>query len=149
MQFVCGFFFLILTKLIQIKEMNIESLPILKFITFCVVGFSGMVIDFGITYLLKEKVKINKFLANSAGFISAATSNFFLNKIWTFHSNNPQVAAEYSEFIGIALVGLITNNFFLWIFNEKLKLNFYIAKFMAILLTTFWNFFANYYITFK
>ena len=108
-----------------------------------------MVIDFSITYLLKEKVKLNKFLANSVGFISAASSNYLLNRLWTFESTKQQVAVEYTEFIGISMVGLITNNIFLWVFNEKFKLNFYLAKFIAILLTTFWNFFANYYITFS
>ncbi len=125
------------------------TFPMLKFFKFCAVGLSGMVIDFAITWLLKEKIKINKFAANSIGFLAAASSNYYFNRIWTFQSANKHVALEYSEFIGIAIVGLITNNFFLWFFNEKLKFNFYFAKFIAILLTTAWNFFANYFFTFR
>ena len=49
-----------------------------KFLKFCIVGSSGMIIDFGTTWLLKEKVKINKYLANSTGFILAATSNYLI-----------------------------------------------------------------------
>ena len=44
--------------------------------------------------------------------------------------------------------GLITNNIFLYLFHEKLSKQFYASKFIAILLTSFWNFFANYYYTF-
>ena len=39
-----------------------------QFIKFCVVGGSGVFIDFGITYLCKEWLRLNKYLANSLGF---------------------------------------------------------------------------------
>ena len=35
----------------------IDRLIIIKFLKFCVVGFSGMLIDFGTTWLLKEKAR--------------------------------------------------------------------------------------------
>ncbi|HAN77311.1 MAG TPA: glycosyl transferase family 2 [Bacteroidales bacterium] len=117
-----------------------------KFIKFGVVGFSGVFVDFAITYLLKEKVKINRFVANSAGFITAASSNYYLNRIWTFHSHNPQILTEYSMFIAVALVGLVINNFFLYTFEKKF--NFYFSKLLAIGITTLWNFAANYLLTF-
>ncbi|MCL1932749.1 MAG: GtrA family protein, partial [Candidatus Azobacteroides sp.] len=62
----------------------IDKLFFLKLLKFCVVGFSGMIIDFGTTWFLKEKIKINKYIANSCGFILAASSNYFWNRIWTF-----------------------------------------------------------------
>ena len=40
-----------------------------QFIKFCVVGGSGVFIDFGITYLCKEWLRLNKYLANSLGFL--------------------------------------------------------------------------------
>ena len=39
--------------------MIIDKLFILKFLKFGVVGFSGVFVDFGITWLFKEKVKLN------------------------------------------------------------------------------------------
>lgn len=59
---------------------------LLKFIKFCAVGGSGIIIDFGLTYMCKEMIKINRYLANAIGFITAATSNYVLNRIWTFES---------------------------------------------------------------
>jgi len=56
-------------------ELN-EAL-LLKFLKFGSVGLSGMAVDFGITILFKEKLNINKYAANTLGFFSAATSNFF------------------------------------------------------------------------
>jgi putative flippase GtrA len=119
---------------------------IFKFLKFGVVGFIGMVIDFSITYLLKEKLKIHRYIANSTGFTIAATSNYFFNRLWTFESNNPKVLVEYGTFIFISLIGLAINNFFLFLFEKRLK--FYWAKLLAIGVTTIWNFFANYYFTF-
>ena len=62
---------------------------ILKFLKFIIVGFTGMVVDFSITILLKEKLKIHRYIANSAGFVLAASSNYLFNRLWTFERNNP------------------------------------------------------------
>lgn len=127
----------------------VDSVLLFKLIKFCVVGFSGMFVDFGTTWLLKEKAGANKYLANSAGFILAATSNYFLNRIWTFHSHNQQIATEYFSFIGISFIGLGINNFIIYLLTEKLHLNFYLSKLFAIGVVTIWNFVMNYLVTFN
>jgi putative flippase GtrA len=122
---------------------------ILKFLKFCTVGFSGMVIDFGTTWLLKEKFKINKYIANSCGFILAASSNFILNRIWTFDNHRPQIVYQYFSFVGIAVIGLLLNNLIVYIFADKMKWNFYFSKFVAVGIVTLWNFGLNFIFTFK
>ena len=121
---------------------------IIKLFKFITVGFSGLIIDFFITFYLKEKLKINKFAANSLGFSAAATSNYILNRIWTFNSNNPEILHEFSLFFIISIIGLIINNYILWLIINKSQLNFYISKLIAIIITTIWNFSANFLITF-
>jgi putative flippase GtrA len=122
---------------------------LLKLIKFSLVGLSGLIIDFGTTYLLKEKLKINKFIANAAGFSLAATSNYTFNRIWTFHSQNPQIFYEYSSFIIISILGLLINTFILWLLTRKGKYNFYLSKLLATIVTVAWNFTANFLITFN
>jgi putative flippase GtrA len=117
-----------------------------KFFKFIVVGFSGMIVDFSITILLKEKLKINRYISNSAGFTIAASSNYLFNRLWTFESNNPKVLVEYGTFFLISLIGLFINNLIIYLFEKKLK--FYFAKFLAIMVTSLWNFMANYYLNF-
>lgn len=121
---------------------------LLQFIKFCAVGGSGVLIDFGFTYICKEKLKINKYVSNSIGFIIAASSNYILNRIWTFGSQNQNIATEYFSFILVSIVGLLINNSVLWLIHGKMKLNFYLSKIAAIGVTTFWNFLANYTFTF-
>lgn len=120
-----------------------------KFIKFGLVGFSGLFIDFGITYLTKEKFRVPKYIANAIGFTTAATSNYFFNRIWTFKSKNPEVMVEFTEFFLISLVGLGLNTFLLWLLVSKFKMNFYLAKVFATVLVTIWNFLANAFITFN
>jgi putative flippase GtrA len=130
-------------------EVTIDKLFLLKFMKFCAVGFSGMIIDFGTTWLLKEKVRINKYAANSAGFILAATSNYGLNRFWTFHSENRHVATEYFSFMVISVAGLAINNLVIFLVHGKMKKNFYVAKFVAVGVVTIWNFTLNYLYTFR
>ncbi len=120
-----------------------------KFIKFGFVGFSGLFVDFGTTYIAKEKLKIPKYVANAIGFLFAATTNYILNRVWTFESKNPEVMLEFSEFFIVSLIGLALNTLLLWILVSKFKVNFYIAKVFAIALVTIWNFFANVLITFN
>ncbi len=121
---------------------------LLKFIKFAAVGLSGVFVDFGVTYLCKEIFKIQKYISNSIGFTVAASSNYVLNRIWTFQSTNPDIAVEYTEFLIISLIGLALNNFILWFIITKFKINFYLSKLFAIGVVTIWNFFANAFITF-
>ncbi|MDR2473857.1 MAG: GtrA family protein [Tannerella sp.] len=119
-----------------------------KFAKYCLVGFGGMAVDFGVTWLLKEQLKFNRYIANSLGFMTAATSNYILNRIWTFESENRNIAGEYVSFVSIALLGLLINNGIIWLFSEKYRLNFYLSKLLAVTAVTLWNFVMNYYFTF-
>ena len=122
---------------------------IFKLFKFIIVGFSGLFIDFGLTFVCKEKLSLNRYLSNSIGFLLAVSSNYFLNRVWTFGSKNPEIIVEFSSFFFVSIIGLLINNSILWLIHNKIGLNFYLAKFGAILVTTLWNFFANYFFTFQ
>jgi putative flippase GtrA len=126
----------------------IDKVFLLKFVKFCMVGFSGIFVDFGFTYFFKEVVKLQKYLANAIGFTVAATSNYFLNRVWTFQSQNPHIAMEFSRFFLIALIGLAINSAIIWLMNGKFKVNFYLSKLVATVIVTLWNFLINAYFTF-
>lgn len=128
-----------------------------QLIKFGIVGGTGVFVDFGLTWFFKEKIQINRYISNTIGFLSAATSNYFLNRLWTFHSSNPQIEREYTSFLLIAIAGLVINTVILHFFSEKIKISFfpqnikyrfYLSKLIATAVVTLWNFFLNYYITF-
>ena len=121
---------------------------LIKFMKFGAVGATGVVVDFGFTWLSKEKARIQKYIANAIGFTFAATSNYFLNRWWTFHSNNPELAIEYSRFLFFSIVGLGLNTMVIWFLVNKRNHNFYLSKLFAIGIVTIWNFFVNLMFTF-
>ena len=45
----------------------VSKAVVIKLLKFMLIGIGGTAIDFGVTFLLKEKAKINKYLANSIG----------------------------------------------------------------------------------
>ena len=92
--------------------------------------------------------ELNKYLSNCVGFILAATSNYFLNRIWTFESHKEEIAVQYLQFMVVSTVGLGINSLVLYLLTDKLKWNFYFSKLIAIGITTVWNFFANMAFTF-
>lgn len=126
----------------------LERAFVLRFLRFCVVGVSGTAIDFGLTWLCKEVVKIPKFISNAIGFVVAATSNYILNRIWTWGSTSDQVGVEYTKFFAVSLIGLGLNTLILYLLHKKMHVGFYLSKVFATGVVMLWNFFANNYFTF-
>jgi putative flippase GtrA len=118
------------------------------FIRFGIVGLSGVGVDFGTTWLGKEKLRLNKYIANAIGFCTAATTNYFLNRWWTFHSSNPEIIHEYFRFFLVSALGLGINTLVIWFLINTFKFRFYSSKLIAIGVVMLWNFFANLLFTF-
>jgi putative flippase GtrA len=119
------------------------NLPLDEIARFCVVGFSGTAIDFSVTWALREKASWNQYLANSTGFLLAASNNFIWNKFWTFHNQSQAYLHQYSLFMLISLGGLLINNGVLWSCNRKFGLNFYVSKVIAVGVVIVWNYTLN------
>lgn len=119
-----------------------------KMLRFSVTGALGAIVDFGLTFLFKEILKVNKFASNAIGFTLAATLCFFLNKYWTYESQSPLVWKEFLIFFIVSLIGLGINSLVLYLLAEKAKMNFYLGKCFAIVVAGVWNFLANLLITF-
>ena len=116
---------------------------------FGMVGLVGMAIDFGLTWICKEKLRINKYVANGVGFSFAVVNNYFLNRIWTFSNKNPQILNQFMQFLLVSLVGLSLNTLVLYLVHKKLNVKFYFSKLIAIGIVFIWNYFANLYFTFQ
>lgn len=137
---------------------------IVKFLKFGIVGASGMVVDYGVLFLMHNILDLNDILSNTISFTCAATSNYFLNRWWTFRSQEKQVGVEYAKFLAVSIVGLLINNgvlllcktvwpvpyeqVFLCIGNQAIT-GLYLFKLLAIAVTTLWNFFGNMLFTFR
>ena len=104
-------------------------------------------------------------VANAGSFTLAATSNYFLNRIWTFRSKDKEVGKEYLKFFIVSLIGLGISTLTIYLLELALPdwsatvgkgfhfiifiKYFYILKLIAIAVTMLWNFFGNLLFTFK
>ncbi|WP_366186535.1 GtrA family protein [Flavobacterium ovatum] len=120
-----------------------------KFLKFGFVGFSGLIIDFFVTWFCKEKLSLNKYLANGFGFLFGVTNNYFLNKYFTFEDTDPHIGAQFISFLIIAIVGFSINTTVLYSLQKKTSIDFYTCKILVTVLVFFWNFGANSFYTFK
>lgn len=121
---------------------------IYKLIKFGITGCIGLCVDFSITFLLKEKLKVNKYIANGCGFTAAVINNFFINRFWTFNSTNHLWQTELLKFSLIAIIGLGLSTLLIYLFNERLGIQFYISKALSILIVFCWNFTLNFLFNF-
>lgn len=120
-----------------------------KFIKFGITGGIGFILDFAFTYLFKEKIGADQYVANGIGFSIAVVNNFYLNKFWTFAEKGGKTGAQFGYFLLFSIIGLVLNSFFLFLFTKYAHVNFYLSKAIAIAFVFIWNFSINNYITFR
>lgn len=132
---------------------ELQKRPYLKqFLKFCIVGGLNTILDFviyiGLTrpFVFWEK---NYILAGFVSFIFAATSSYFLNKTWTFRDRQSKITKQYPKFLLISTIGLLLNLTTLYLLVSQFKIYDLIAKIIAVILVTFWNFIMNKIWTFK
>ena len=106
-------------------------------------------IDFSTTYVLKEKVKINKYVANTIAFVIAATYNFILNNFWSFGSTDPEIVRQALIFALSMTTGLMIASGLIYVFSDRMKLNFYLSKLLAVSVVMVWNFTMNNFVIFR
>lgn len=121
-----------------------------KVIRFGLIGASGMVIDYGSTYLCKEILLMNMYVSNLIGFTLAASSNYYLNRTIVFKNEARNHTRQYIGFVGISSVGLLLNSAIVWSLTDQwFHFNFYISKTVATGVVFFWNFSMNYFLNFR
>jgi len=120
-----------------------------RFFKFGIVGLSGMLLDFSITWFCKEKLKLNKFLSNTLGVCCAVISNFLLNRYWTFANNHHPFAEQLTKFTLVSAIGIGINNLLLYLLLKYFTTNFYFLKLVVIGLVFFWNYGINLFFTFN
>ena len=116
---------------------------------FSLIGIIGVVINFLITFLLKEYLKVNKYVSNSFGYLIAISFNFLANKFFTFKSDNSKIYDEIFKFIIVTSIGILINHIIVYLLTEKKNMNFYFSKIAAVMVVFIWNFTLHSIFTFK
>ena len=122
---------------------------LLLLLKFTIIGSIGVGTNFIITWVFKELIKSNKYLANSIGYIVAMCFNFVGNRIWTYSSTQDNVLFQIFKFLIVISVGVLFNHIIVYYFHNKMNLNFYFSKIIAVIIIFFWNFTMHTIFTFN
>ena len=115
-----------------------------QFIKFGIVGLIGTIINLFILFLLTDLAGVYYLFSAIIAFFIAMTSNFILNKIWSFKEKiNDEFRKKWGQFFIVSLAALIINLIFLYILTELLKIHYIISQAMAIVIAMIINFLGN------
>ena len=108
---------------------------------FCVVGGIGYVINLGV-YTLLLHAGLHYLIAATGSFLVAVTSNYALNRWWTFHDRRAGIAAQGMRFFVVSLASLGANLLVLHVLIT-LGVGKLVGQAVAIVLVTPLNFVGN------
>ena len=119
------------------------------FFKFSVSGLCGVLTNFLLTFLLKEKLFLNKYISNSSALTIAIFINFILNRNWTYQVNLEPVFSQFLKFLLVVTVSVLINHVIVYVSHKNFKFNFYFSKLIAVVLVFIWNFAMHSIYTFK
>lgn len=115
-----------------------------QFFRYGFVAVVSLAVDFGVLVLLKEYAHFHYLVAASLSFILGLFTNYWLSKLWVFHSS--KLDSRHKEFIiffAIGLIGLALTDLLMWTFTDLLGVYYVLSKAAATILVYFWNFGAR------
>ena len=115
-----------------------------------VVGISGVLVNLGILYVLKEYAGLWYLVSSAIAIYISMTTNFFLNKAWTFNDTGVKQSTSfmYVKFIGISIIGMLIQLGLNYLFVDKTHLYYLLAALISIVIASGVNFVLNRHITF-
>jgi len=124
-----------------------------KFIKFCTVGGTGVIVNMGILFFLTEVFGLYYLVSSIFGIEISILTNFVLNDLWTYknvgNNNISSILKRALSFNLICIMGLIINFGVLVTLTEKFGIYYLISNMVGILCATVWNFFMTKNITWK
>jgi len=130
----------------KVKQTNNIKLQLLRSI---LIGAIASIIDIIIFAILVEVQDFSYLLANLISFSIGLVVNYSLTIRWVFISRSPKNRlTEFLKFTSVGIIGLIMNQFILWLCIDIFMIYSLISKIIATLIAFLWNFFARKYYIF-
>ncbi len=86
----------------------VKQLFSLRFLKFCTVGVSGVVVNLGALALLADGLEMQVNAASALAILISINSNFFINELWTFRDrrkDSESVMKRWFKFHVVSVVG--------------------------------------------
>ena len=119
---------------------------------FFTVGVSGFIVNYVVSFLLANVVSNVWYLqATLVGIIVSITTNFLLNKVWTFEDRDfstRHFLRQYVLFLTLCSLGAVIQLSLVFVFVEYSHIQYGISLVMAVCVASLGNFLLNKRITF-
>jgi len=120
---------------------------------FYTVGASGLLVNYLVSLLFADAI-INFWYIHATiiGIAISMSSNFILNKIWTFEDRNFEVKktfAQYGKFVGFSSLGALIQLGMVYVLVDNYQVMYPIALILAVIIAASSNFILNKKWTFK
>ncbi len=135
----------------QEKRTSIRFLS--KAARFYTVGASGLGVNYLMSLLFASGVTELWYIhANLVGIFASMSSNFFLNKLWTFEDKDfkpKKTASQYLKFIAFSSLGALVQLGMVYSLVENYQIDYPLALVLAVITAAFGNYILNKKWTFK
>jgi dolichol-phosphate mannosyltransferase len=119
---------------------------------FFTVGASGFIVNYLVSFLLANVVSNIWYLqATLVGIIVSITTNFLLNKVWTFEDRDFSIRhffRQYLSFLVLCALGAVIQLSLVYVFVEYSHIQYGISLVIAVCIASLGNFLLNKKITF-
>jgi len=130
-----------------------------RYIKFSAIGGLGAVINTAVLWTANEIFFVYYLWASVLAFSVAVTSNYFMNRKWTYRSKG-SMPKQYSQFLAVSAFGLVLNLIILKgivdvampaldFGKDKASLYLVVANLITIFIVSIFNFFVNSLWTFR
>jgi putative flippase GtrA len=106
-----------------------------RFIKYCIIGASGVLLDFLVFYILNKIFGVYYQVANFISVSCGITNNFLLNARFNFKTRD-RLAVRYLIFYAVGMTGILISSLLLYIFIEKLGFDVILTKLIILFVVT-------------
>ena len=110
---------------------------------FCLVGGVSFLLDYSLLFALTEYAGIYYLYSSAISFSVTVVFNYWLCVVYVFKGAGKQSARQAVIFFVTGALGLLLNQFCMWLFVAIIGLHYMIAKIFATAIVTIWNYFTK------
>lgn len=117
----------------------------IQFIPFCIVGFSGVLVNTGLLYFLTEKLGIYYLLSSIVAIETSIITNFILNNFWTWRKRKFKngFLSRFLMFNLVSIIALIINVSVLFVLTESFNIWYIYSNLIGIVSALLVNYIVN------
>ncbi|MBN1374315.1 bifunctional glycosyltransferase family 2/GtrA family protein [Candidatus Dojkabacteria bacterium] len=139
---------LLKVKLTKYESLDDNDLFSREFLWYFFIGIAGIFVDFAVSAIFKEIMRIDALWANLAGMHAGIINNFIWNRELNFKQKD-KLLMRFISFYTVGLFGIALGSFIVYILHSMVGYNFYTVKIFSTVIVSLIQFFLNKAVSFR